>query len=336
MEKKLKRVELTLVEPMYSTYHIQGPGTAILASNPSIRNWYLNEVFILMCTKKFLSGYTTPEIDIFNSNYNHNPHLDKRWFMTRFLNGYVHKVIRNLVDAGYCVYFNGVDDYYVEGKSWFKEKHFRHDGAICGYDQNDKSYCIYAYDKNWIYQKFWTPQKAFERGRKAVVKEGVYGIICGIKPAEEQLEFSPSTVLTKIGEYLSNKMPVNAKNKEDAVYGITVHDYIATYVEKLFDGSIPYERMDRRVFRLIWEHKKAMLERLCLLESALSLDNEISKGYEAIVKEADTMRMLYASHHMKRRDSVLPIIAKKLRIVKEEEKALLTELLQKTKGDHTQ
>ena len=72
MEKKLKRVELTLVEPMYSTYHIQGPGTAILASNPSIRNWYLNEVFILMCTKKFLSGYTTPEIDIFNSNYNHN------------------------------------------------------------------------------------------------------------------------------------------------------------------------------------------------------------------------------------------------------------------------
>ena len=90
------------------------------------------------------------------------------------------------------------------------------------------------------------------------------------------------------------------------------------------------------MFRLIWEHKKAMLERLRLLESTLSLDNEISKGYEAIVKEADTMRMLYASHHMKRRDSVLPIIAKKLRIVKEEEKALLTELLQKTKGDHTQ
>ena len=71
-----------------------------------------------------------------------------------------------------------------------------------------------------------------------------------------------------------------------------------------------------------------------LLRNIIIFNVLIIENGEAVVKEADTMRMLYASHHMKRRDSVLPIIAKKLRIVKEKEKALLTELLQKTKGDH--
>ena len=70
--------------------------------------------------------------------------------------------------------------------------------------------------------------------------------------------------------------------------------------------------MDRRVFRLIWEHKKAMLERILLIEHHLKMDNETSEKYKPLVTEADTMRMLYASHHMKRRDSVLPGIQKKL------------------------
>ena len=40
------------------------------------------------------------------------------------------------------------------------------------------------------------------------------------------------------------------------------------YIDKLYDGSIPYDRMDRRVFRLIWEHKKIMLERIEAMEKS--------------------------------------------------------------------
>ena len=51
-----------------------------------------------------------------------------------------------------------------------------------------------------------------------------------------------------------------------------------------------------------------------------------------LVSEADTMRMLYASHHIKRRDSVLPIMKKKLLKLMDEEKKLLTLLVEKTGG----
>lgn len=93
--------------------------------------------------------------------------------------------------------------------------------------------------------------------------------------------------------------------------------------------------MDRRIFRLIWEHKKAMLERIKLIENALSLDHSLSDAYTSVVREADNCRMLYAAHHMKQRNSVLPMIKKKLLSLKEKEKEILENLLEAAKGEDT-
>jgi hypothetical protein len=90
--------------------------------------------------------------------------------------------------------------------------------------------------------------------------------------------------------------------------------------------------MDRRVFRLIWEHKRGMLERIERIEQALELEPVFSRRYEPLVKQAHTMRMLYAVHHKKRRDSVLPMIQKQLEELSKEEKIILGELLKKAKG----
>lgn len=333
MKKQNKRVELPLIEPLYSTYHYQGPGTAILADNPSIRNWYLNQVMILTCNRKFLNGFTTPEVSIAESSWDANPCLDKRWYDMQFLEGHVHYVIRKLLDAGYYVCFNGVDDYYVKGKSWYRERHFEHDGCICGYNQENKTYCIYAYDQSWIYRKFQTPQKSFDAGRKAQFKKKWYGRICGIKPRENPVAFSHETALGKIAEYLDSDMEKYPETAEGTVYGIVVHDYIAKYVGMLYDGSIPYEKMDRRVLRMIWEHKKVMLERIRQIENAFSWKHSLSDAYAPVVHEADNCRMLYAAHHMKQRNPLLPVIQKKLAALKNKEQKILTELLNKTKGE---
>lgn len=320
-----KFAELPLVEPLYRTYH-DGIITASLAQNPSIRNWFLSNTMVLTCSRKFLSGFTTPLIRVENYSFD-NPLLGMKLIPMQFLKGCINPIIRNLIDAGYYVHFSGVDDYYVEGKSWYKERHFKHSGTICGYNQLDKTYCIYAYDSNWIYQKFWTSQKGFNKGREAMFKKGVYGALRVIKPKPDKVEFSVKTALEGIVDYLDSDLEKYPEDGEGNVRGIVVHEYIAKYVDKLFDGSIPYERMDRRVLRLIWEHKKVMLERIEKIEQSLKMNNEISEKYKPLVAEADTMRMLYASHHMKRRDSVLPIIRKKLLNLMHEERNLLEQLL---------
>lgn len=161
-------------------------------------------------------------------------------------------------------------------------------------------------------------------------KKGVISSLCAIKPKSDAVAINPEVAIQKMREYLDSNMKKYPKSKEGDVHGIAVHDYIAMYVDKLYDGSIPYERMDRRVFRLIWEHKKAMLERLEKIENTLGLSNRTSTAYKKIVAEADKMRMLYASHHMRRRDAVLPIIHNRLIDVKKHERELLKNFIKKT------
>lgn len=334
MIKVNKFVELPLIEPVYQTYHYQGSGSAILKNNPSIRNWYLNEIMNLRCNRKFLRGYTSPEITIEGSRYSANPYLEQIWMPLRFTKGYVNPIIREILNNGYYALFGGIDDFYIPGKSWYNERHFAHDGLICGYNQDDRTYCIYAYDTNWIYQKFWTPQKAFNIGCEAIVNQGRIPAITAIKPTSEVVAFSPEIACEKILEYLDSSFEKYPIEGEGTVFGVVVHAYIAEYVAKLYDGSIPYERMDRRVFRMIWEHKKVMLERIQAVEQALNMDNSFSNSYQIVVSEANTMRMLYASHHMRRRDSVLPTIYKKLLVLMETERKILSSLVNAVRKEH--
>lgn len=137
--RKSKKVELPLVEPLYSTYHYQGACTAILASNPTVRNWSLNQIMSLSCNRKFLKGFTSPEITVDKSSWGWCPHLIKINVSSQFEKRNINSVIRELIDNGFYIVFENVDDYYVEGKTWYKERHFNHDGLICGYDQNNKT-----------------------------------------------------------------------------------------------------------------------------------------------------------------------------------------------------
>lgn len=318
------RIELPLIDPLYSTYHNQGVSTAIGANNPSIRNWDLNNNMNLTCNRKFLQGFTTPEITIAGSPWFENPYIEKMWISTRFTKGYINPIIKEMLNQGYYVLFIHVDDYYVEGKSCYKERHLKHDGLICGCDQDEKTYCIYAYDNNWIYRKFWTPQKAFNNGRIAMRKKGIYTNICAIKVKEDEIKFEPVTVYNKLKEYLDSNIEKYPFEGEGNVFGIVVHEYMAEYLSKLQSGEIPYKKMDWRIFRVIWEHKKAMLERIVLIEQIYKMGNGFSEEYKSLVKEADTIRMLYASYHLKLRDAILPVIKKKLLTLMESERELLT------------
>jgi hypothetical protein len=324
-----KSVELKIIEPIYSTYHYQGCAGAIIADNPSIRNWYLNNAVILQCDRNFLHGKNSPEVSVKDSWGWSNPCIEKKPFFPQFLGNSTNAVIRNLLDAGYYVNFIGVDDYYIEGKSWYQEKHFSHDCLICGYDQEEKTYSLYAYDKSWVYRVFKTSQKSFEAGRKAEIEKENYGIFWAYKPLKDEVKLAPKIIYKKIKEYLDSSLDQYPENINGMVYGVAVYDYIAIYLNKLFDGSIPYEKMDKRIFRLIWEHKKAMLERICAVEELLTMGHAVSDKYGELVKKADDMRMMYASHYIKRRDSVLPLIREKLIDLKEDEINILNVFISK-------
>ena len=323
-----KSVELPLIEPVYRTFNFDSAGSAIAKDNPSIRNWYLNEVMITTCSRDFMKGYTSPNLWIVDSVYLQNPHIKRIRYEIKYLGAGVHSVIRNLINDGFYVFFWGLDDYYFKGKSWYHEKHFPHDGMITGYDTENGTYTVYAYDKRWILQKFKTPKRAIVKAINAGLAQNHNAYFDAIKVNTDLISLCPETICKKIKSYLDSSLEKYPPDKDGTVYGIVVHEYLMMYLDKLFSGEIPYERMDRRVFRFIWEHKKVMLERILAVEKELSLGNEISAKYKFLVKEAENMRMMYASFNHRRRDSLLMDIKSKLIYVHENEKNLLARFVE--------
>ena len=324
------RVELPLVDPIFSTYHFHGAGSAIISENSSIRNWYLNESVILSCETDFLKNRNSPELNIVNCCIHENPCLDKYWINLRFMNAKdLNTFIRRILNQGYYAHLWGVDDYYLPGKTWYRERHFCHDLLIYGYDSDEKTYLVYAYNQNWVYTTFEIPIKDCNRARASMIKQNIYGNMWVMKPNSEVIIFEPKTAINNIKQYLNNTCN-NASAKTNEVYGIQVQNYLVKYMDKLIDGSIAYEHMDRRIFRLIWEHKKVMQERLRKIEEELNLNHSCSVAYDSIVAVADAARMLYATHLIKRRDSLLPIIQSKLESIMEQEEKILSNFVKHT------
>lgn len=322
-----KAVELPLLEPMYSTYHYQALAIAISNENRSIRNWYLDHALMLTCGRSFTAGISTPQIGVHHTHWYWIPHIEWIRYPLEFSDGYINYIIRNLLDAGYYVVYNGVDDYYIKGKSWYRQRHFDHDGLICGYDQNDRTYSIYAYDSQWIYRRFRTPQVCFNRGRILSAQNGGHGDIYAIRVKPEPISFSPEAALAQMTEYLDSDFLKYPDTEYTNANGIVVLDYMVRYLERLYSGAIEYRFMDWRVFRQIWEHKKVMHESISQIERTLQIPPDCSKRYRALIEQADSMRVLYAMHHKKRRDSLLPVIAEKLKIMRAEEEDILTDFL---------
>ena len=325
-----KSVLLPLADPLFSTYHNQGNAAGLLAQNPTIRNWYLNRAIVLTCNRSFLKGFSSPEIQVCDSTENGITWVERRGYPMEHLNGYVHQVIQALLEDGYTVAYAGIDDYYVRGKTFYHERHFNHDGLICGYDAAQKLYSLYAYDRQWMYRVFQTPKTGFEAGRKALFRQGIHGYICGIKAKPDPLELDPSEISKGLHEYLDSSLTKYPISGDGVVQGIAVQDYIAMYLDKLMDGSIPLEHMDWRIFRLIWEHKKVMLMRICAVEKLFDMGTESSDAYTPIVKESDTMRLLYASYHLKpSKSTLLPLIQRKMMQIRDAEEDILQVLVEK-------
>lgn len=290
---------LPYVEPMYSTYNGLASAGIPAKQNDTSDNWYYNNTLNWHCTRKFLHGFTSPQLSLSCGSIWNIPFLDKIGVCTRVARRCAFDIIKTMIDDGFYVEFCGVDDYYVKGKSWYKEQHFNHDGLIIGYDDENGTLFIAAYDKRWMFTVFETPQECFMEGMNVLCNKGTYGGLYAVRATNEPQKLNIENIYNELKKYLSSNINDYPLDDPDLVWGVVVYDYLCMYLDKLADGSVPHERRDRRVFRLVWEHKKCMLGRIKAVEELYGWDNKLSSAYEKAVELANKIRFIYSKFVIK-------------------------------------
>ena len=319
--KRRSNIEFPFIQPWFATYH-EGCMGVIAKNNPASDNWFFNKA-ILLCTRPkilFADSGSSAKVNVYGPHTGAIPFLQNVWLQANFLRNCVKEVIQTMLEQGYYIRFSGVDDYYVEGKSWYKKKHFSHDGMICGVDNDTKEYIIAAYDSQWVFRAFRTPQAGFVKGYKSIIDNGGTATLNAAKCLDVPVELNISEIKEGLISYLN---ATSEPNEKDEVFGAAVIPYVIEYLNRLKSGEIPHERIDKRIFRLIWEHKNCMLARLKAVENHCGLSNEASMAYSPIVKTADNIRFAYMKHCAKQNDGLLEQIKDKLLEMTETEVGLL-------------
>lgn len=299
------KVILPYKEPIYSTYHSLSNAGIPAKQNETSDNWYYNNTVDWRCTRKFLRGFTSPEMKISCDDISDVPILYRIGMNTRFARRCAVDIVKTMIDDGFYVAFIGVDDYYIKGKSWYQEQHVNHDGLIIGYDDENGTLSIAAYNQRWVFSVFETPQECFAEGVNSLCNMGIYGELCAVKVKDDPQELNVQIIYNDLKKYLSSGISDYPLDNPDVVWGIVVYDYLCMYLDKLADGSVPYERKDRRVFRLVWEHKKCMLDRIKAIEKLYGWNNECSSIYEEVVEVADKVRFIYSKFVIKYSNKLL-------------------------------
>ncbi len=322
-----KAKQLPYKEPPYCTYqYMAGAGVAAM-QNPTAYNYYLNQCMILLCDKAFLTGYTSPRLNVNDAAFECLPFLERAEIRRSFIDGAELQVVRNMIDNGYYVYFNMVDSFYIDGMLWSGEYHNFHDGLICGYDDNDHTLTLAAYDKRWAYGSFKTAQEGFVKALASGKEKGGYEGFIGFKVQENEIKLDIPKIAENLRKYLAIDPHSCEFEDRNTVRGIAVHDYLRLYLQFLLDGEIPYERKDRRIMRLIYEHKRCMADRIAAVEEKLGLPTDIRREYAPVVESAKRAHAYYVSYRLKQRDELLCMIQGELEFMKATEEKNLPDFL---------
>lgn len=326
----MKKVELKISEPMFSCFHSIASAGIAASINETSDNWYFNNTIQWHFNRKFLLGYTGFNLRVVKNQVYDNDILTTSDFYIYNICDCVIPLIKNLINEKIYVFISGIDDYCVKNKCWYQKRHFRHNGLIVGYDDTDDTFICMGYNENWVYTTFKTPQKCIEDGYISAILGGRdYFCLTGLKHTWKTIELDTALISKNLKEYLDSDIEKYPVNQKGMAYGVVAYDYIIMYLEKLMSKEIEHQHLDRRIFRMLWEHKRCMLLRIQAIEKKYGWNNSLSEKYEPIVTKANTIRNMYAMHCQTFSISLLKRIIKIIPEIKKTEIEILKELTQK-------
>lgn len=327
----MSKINLPVKMPLFTTFHNIASAGIVAKNNPMSDIWYYNNVIQWRCIEP-TDQYSKLDLAVCRGSIWDIPFIDKTETNFRFIHKYIIEIIEEMIAENCYVLFSGVDDYFIENKTNYQKKHFSHDGLITGVDSEHRMLAMVAYDKNGIYRAFETSYDGFIKGVEYLCEDGEYGNLTTAElNSRTQCILDISSIKKELKLYLDGYVEYGSFTNIPitVVYGFPVYDSIILYIDRFLDGSLKIERLDQRIFRLLYEHKNCMWLRIRCIESDLGLGDKYSKLYSEVLDFSKKVKMLAIKIKVSHQINLLDRIREMIIELKNKEYFTLNNFIQK-------
>lgn len=314
-------------KPMLSFNQIESNVLAITAGKKNIENWIYNNFIHLMISKECHWGCFLFD----NDTWEDCPWITRRRLERDYIDEKYKSIIEFVIECinrNRYVYLFVVKNY-IKCYETEKENVSIHDVFVYGYDEERKILYIADFFKNGKYQleecsfqEFIDAYQAFKKG----YRDGLNGV-CTIEVVEKEIEYnlSPQMIKLSLQDYLKGIYPHSRyrfyyKNLWDYEFGIDIYTTLIKHCERIKNGL--EEKMDFRMFELIYEQKKLMVDRILYLK-----ENKCLKEHDDIVNEFKEIsiallksRNRYIKYMLVKRDELLVKVIEELKLIYEKDR----------------
>ncbi|AJS57214.1 hypothetical protein [Paenibacillus sp. IHBB 10380] len=280
---------LPFLVPPIRTFNYLACDLGITSTIEEAIPWYHMNYFQLCCPKTDLNLEDHKLV----FSVLRNPFLSKTYLSKSFVEDITDPIQFIIVSLNHGYYVNTyINEYFLPNRHAYYSKSFLHDILIIGYDDDEKILNVVGYNREGQF----VPEKvSYDDFRDAFIfcssmnntEQRTFGLII---PEKEDFHFNVSFILNQMEDFLNGKNDAQFKyfdipiNEQDA-YGKDVYEYIISYIK----ANTTF--WDIRVFRLLLEHKVALLERINFLEKMGYIKNidELIISSEKLVKTANIL-----------------------------------------------
>lgn len=339
--------ELPFSWPITETYQFSSFVMSIILSHNNIKNSYENNYINLFCYKtKRIWDMDLEFWDVTWEDFRKYGIFEMNLFsVDSFSQKTLASFLRERIDQGNYLLLHMVDEFYLPYSDVYQKKHYIHDTYLYGYEED--CFLVMAYKNNKLQQlkvldsdivqsvfssKFYKPEVYFcsLRPNQTVYVNVDYGRIkqsfydyLGIVGKETKRQMQ-NHVKSNMLNYVYYQTPF----KENYVYGNQIYDVLNECMYEILKGfdSNP-EKIDIRPFRLIWEHKRILHERIGYIASRYTISQDIVDSFGDLVVTGNQIFMLAIKYNFSGQKEVLERIIKSVEQLKDKEKKLLITFL---------
>ncbi len=328
----MERKKLPLGKPIVSSYYYESYPLSILDAYgdkylPWIFSNYINLNVNIEIEKQqdlFLAFYGPLTYDC--------PFLKSQkvfWSSFESLGIDIHTYIKNNIEKEYYLYFQ-VDWYYIPNRTPYNKEHFLHDLMVHGYDNTRQIYYVSGYDIEGTYRESEVTFDAFEQAFKnnlvdKIEESWADRIFLFQYDDKAEYKFNYELVKLQIKDYLNSENSFEKYNRFiDFDYsrerGINVYDIISKYLSLVKKGDFKlygfYESLDQRVFKICYEHKNIMLQRLNYINENIKPVNDILEEYKKVHALTEQCYFMCIKYNITKKIATLDNLTEKVNEIK--------------------